>query len=227
MKNKLKLAHNNKRRGISWLLILMMLIQLIPAGFVGKKVSATTNDKVVFADFEENIFTGAGQGNRITHKDEESGKYVKEGNKALKYARNDGNGVWEVEIKSVPGSSIDLSNMEKISIDVLDTQGNNGIEVQFIDVNGAKSSTKWSANAAKDQWTTLEINLSDFTFDKVDKTQISQVKLYEWNQGNYYIDNIRFFNADELVIFQDFEHCMYVNNSQFNSIVSKDRKSVV
>lgn len=228
MKKRMFLKGNWKKWVAAALTLTLVSGTGLPVQAVPDKVSAAGSDKVVFTDFEEDVFTGNGQGNRITQKGEEGGKFVTEGNQALKYAKHESdNGVWDLRIKPVSGSAIDISGMDKVMVDVLDTQGNNGIEFQFVDANGNMSDTKWSGNAVKDTWTTIELDISNLDFKSADKTQISQVKLYEWNKGDYYIDNIRFSNAagTEIRGFQDFEQCLFINDAVNNQIVSKEKRS--
>lgn len=213
-----KARHGIWRRPVSLLLSMVLCLSAPYAGQSVTKVQAADSGKVVFADFEDAAFTGSDKGNQIT----QNPSFVREGKQSLLYARNSANGVYGVAVKSVSGSAINVSGMSKIAIDVYDTMGNNNFAVKLTDTSGM-SKEIWGSSAVKDTWAVAEVPLSSYT--GIDLTAIEKVEIYEWNDGTYYMDNIRFEDASmNQIVFQNFENSMAISNPTDNKIVSTEKR---
>ncbi|SHO43352.1 chitobiase/beta-hexosaminidase C-terminal domain-containing protein [Anaerocolumna xylanovorans] len=215
-----------KKSWKKWVAAALTLTLVFNAGLPGQKagntVSAAGSDKVVFTDFESTDYTAGAYGNSITR----DSANVLEGNQAFQYVQG-GEKKWDndFKIRSVSGSAIDVSSMTKVVVNVKDTVGSNNFEVKLIDASGKNSAKYTSANAVKDQWTTLEVPLDQYS--GIDKTAISQIAVWEWNDGDYYFDDIHFEDADgHRMDFQDFEHSLYYNtNNGTNKLTQADQNS--
>lgn len=219
MKTKLRQRLSSWKKGISLLLIALMAFQTMLSTRPNVVVQAAESGKVLFTDFEENAFTGATQGNEIT----QSTDYVHGGKQALKYAKyGDENGVWNIQIKVASGSAVDLSGYTKIGAWMKDTQGNNNFEIKLYDGTN-ESNGLWTESATKDTWSKCEVSISELT--GVDLSHITEIRFYEWNNGSYYIDDIYATDNTETntYVLQDFENCLYYNNTQYNRLNSSER----
>jgi hypothetical protein len=103
-------------------------------------------------------------------------------------------------------SPINLCSATAISIMVYDTQGNNTVELRLQDKDGHESKAVWSdpEKSIHCQWTTITWSLSSFGSagpcqvegrdgaPPVDLEQIVAIELYEWNNGIYCFDDVRY-----------------------------------
>jgi hypothetical protein len=86
---------------------------------------------------------------------------------------------------------IDLSEATTISVWVYDTQDNNTVELKLRDWDERVSNALWSEKeSVKDQWVLITWDLPDF--EGVDKSRIKNIELYEWNDGVYFFDDVRY-----------------------------------
>ena len=86
---------------------------------------------------------------------------------------------------------IDLSSATTISVWVYDTQGNNTVQLKLRDWGESVSNARWSEKASvKDQWALITWDLAGF--EGVDKRRIKNIELYEWNDGVYLFDDVRY-----------------------------------
>lgn len=209
-----------------WVAAALTLTLVFNAGLPGQgtanKVSAAGSDKVIFTDFEPTDYTAGAYGNSITR----DSANVYEGKQALQYVQSEGK-AWgnDFKVRSVSGSAIDVSGMTKIVIHVKDTVGANDFEVKLIDANNNASANYTAAKAVKDQWTTLEVPLDQYS--SINKTAIKEIAVWEWNDGTYYFDSIYFEDANNnKVMFQDFEQSLYCNtNNGTNKLTQADKNS--
>jgi hypothetical protein len=89
--------------------------------------------------------------------------------------------------------TVDLSCATTISIWVYDKVGNNTVQLRLRDGNEDFSSKDkgWSTKASeKNTWTQIAWNLADF--QGVDMTRIKNIEVYEWNDGDYYFDDVTY-----------------------------------
>ncbi|MFC5463952.1 chitobiase/beta-hexosaminidase C-terminal domain-containing protein [Lederbergia graminis] len=119
---------------------------------------------------------------------------VFEGKKSLEYVvtssgdPNESRG--SMDILSINGP-IDVSSMEYLIFSIKDTQGSNTIKVALSDINGASSNFSWqSQNTKKNDWVYYQVPLT--AFSGVDLTAITNVRIGQWNEGIYYIDEMYF-----------------------------------
>jgi aryl-phospho-beta-D-glucosidase BglC (GH1 family) len=220
MKKSIKEFKKHCKRSLAVVLVFGLCVN--GGGFTkdADKVQAAEidNSKVWFADFEERDFTLNAYGNGITR---DAGN-VHAGLQAFQYVQAEGK-QWNnaFNIRSVSGGAIDVSAMTKISFYVKDTQGNNTVPVKLIDSEG-KAAEFYTAAAVKDNWTKLEVPLSSFT--GINMSSISQIAMYEWQNGTYYFDDIYLEDdSGNKIIFQDFESSNYINNPGTNKLTNLDR----
>lgn len=181
------------------------------------QAAESDNSKVWFTDFEEGDFTLNAYGNGITR----DGANVYANTQAFQYIQAEGK-QWNnaFNIRSVSGGAIDVSAMTKIAFYVKDTQGNNTVPVKLIDSEG-KTAETYTAAAVKDSWTKLEVPLS--SFNGINKSSITEISIYEWQNGTYYFDNIYFEDdSGNKIMFQDFESSNYINNPGTNKLTNLD-----
>lgn len=209
-----------------WVAAALTLTLIFNAGLPGQgadnKVSAAGSDKVIFTDFESTDYTAGAYGNSITR----DSVNVYEGKQALQYVQSEGK-KWDndIKVRSVSGSAIDASGMTKIVIHVKDTVGANNFEVKLIDENNNTSAKYTAEKAVKDQWTTLEVPLDQYS--GINKAAIKEIAVWEWNDGAYYFDSIYFEDANNnKVMFQDFEQSLYYNtNNGTNKLTQADKNN--
>jgi hypothetical protein len=95
-------------------------------------------------------------------------------------------------VKPQSGSSVDISAYNYLSFYVMDTLGNNTVLVKIKDSKGqistvASSDFEWTAEAQKDNWTRMNLDLRNIS--GVDKTAIAEISVAEWWNGTYYFDD--------------------------------------
>ncbi|MEM2878176.1 MAG: glycoside hydrolase family 2 TIM barrel-domain containing protein [Candidatus Hadarchaeales archaeon] len=109
-----------------------------------------------------------------------------------------GGGTVGINVAS-PEGKINMQNAHSIFMWVLDTQGNNTLELRLRDNTGSLGPAWWSNDhpalnltgiAVKDNWTKFAWDLESYY--GVDKSRIIGIELYEWWDGYYYFDNICF-----------------------------------
>lgn len=139
-------------------------------------------DELVFEDFESGAASTNGSGT-VTTDEFNNGTY------SLKYNKTGSYSGWNVEIAK--GSPVNISNYDNLSFWLKDA-GSNNLAVKLTDSNN-KSSEIWTdAKSIAGEWTEFKIDLNKYNFSTVDKSSISKVAFYEWNDGVYYIDDIKF-----------------------------------
>lgn len=203
------------KRGLALLLSLTISMN---TGVVGNNLGKTkavkadgVDNKVTFADFEL-PYNGLSSGNQLVSDDER--------HTVLKYITTSGGGSDEVTIKSTDQVPVDVTGMTKLVVTIKDTQGSNTIRV-----NVGNKGEQWSdGSTIQGEWCEIEMPLSKWG---ITDGQISQIKIYEWNKGTYFIDDIYFSNEDgtNKVTFQDFEKTLVINNPSDNKITAQDKKS--
>lgn len=97
-----------------------------------------------------------------------------------------------VNVKPQTNLKVDVSNQSYFNFNVKDTQGYNTIRVTFVDENNKVWSEYTNGKAVKNQWTTISMPMNIVT--GIDKTQIKEIRLGEFNSGTYYFDNLYFTN---------------------------------
>ncbi len=93
-----------------------------------------------------------------------------------------------VRIFASSRSPINVLNGRIISAWIYDTNGNNTVELKLC--NGDKCPDRvWSAmRSTKNQWSEITWPISSFT--NIDKSGITAIEMYEYNDGIYYVDDI-------------------------------------
>lgn len=89
--------------------------------------------------------------------------------------------------------SFDASEYNYLIFWVKDTQGANGMDVYFQDVNGGAKNGWTSDSAVKGEWTKFVIDVSSY-HSEMDMSQLLGIGFSEYNEGAYYIDAIYFAN---------------------------------
>lgn len=203
------------KRGLA--LLLSLTISMNTGGIgsnlgVMKAVKADGIDnKVTFADFEL-PFNGLSSGNQLVSDEER--------HSVLKYITTSGGGSDEVTIKSMDQVPVDVTGMTKLVVTIKDTQGSNTIRV-----NVGNKGEQWSNDSTvQGEWCEIVMPLSKWG---ITDGQISQIKIYEWNKGTYFIDDIYFTNEDgtSKIVYQDFEKTIGINNPSANKITPQEKKS--
>lgn len=117
------------------------------------------------------------------------------GHQSLKYQKNksEGASVNKGSIKIDFNHAVNVEGLKYFAFYIKDTQGSNTMQISLIDGHGKESSFGWrSPSTVKNKWVQYYVKVSDFT--GIDKTQITGVRLGQWNSGDYYIDDIYFDN---------------------------------
>lgn len=86
----------------------------------------------------------------------------------------------------------DFPSGSSLAFKVLDQQGSNTVYVTLVDAFGATWSG-WTDSATptvKDIWTTIEFDYSAAAQSTVDLTQITKVRLAQWNSGTYRFSDV-------------------------------------
>jgi len=95
----------------------------------------------------------------------------------------------------------DLSGVNTLSVDVKDTQGSNTLYVTFVDSNGATWGVWTSDSTTHNAWATVSLTISDAA-NAIDITQVVEVRLAQWNAGQYYLDGISLFYIEPLTVIE-------------------------
>ena len=96
-------------------------------------------------------------------------------------------------VRIYPSSHIpvDVSRAITISVWIHDTQGNNTVQLMFHDDHSKASNTVWSSmRTAKNAWGEVTWFIDEFK--DVDMRRITNIELYEWNDGVYYFDSVSY-----------------------------------
>ena len=173
------------RKGKKWIaefLAMTMAMQILGTD-VPIKVMAE-NSEVIFHDFEGDSLNSNASGS-LTKED------IYQGEQALKYDKTGEYSGWNVEI-TAKNDSVDISKQSYITFWLKDS-GENNLEVKLVDGNGKESKVWTEEKSVSGKWTLISVPLSSFPdLENLDLTNITKVAFYEWNEGTYYIDDIKF-----------------------------------
>ncbi|MCF7561623.1 PKD domain-containing protein [Sabulilitoribacter multivorans] len=100
------------------------------------------------------------------------------------------------------GTSIDVSGMEYLHLDVWTAEGINRIETSLINnASGTVTEAPVWSDLTAGEWTSIEIPISDYTDQGLTVTEIFQLKFVgdPWASGTVFIDNIYFYKAPSSV----------------------------
>lgn len=151
-------------------------------------INSVNNDELLYQDFETGSADTNGSGT-VTTSEFNSGSY------SLKYDKTGSHSGWDVQITT--SSAVNISDYDYVEFWIKDT-GSNTVQVKLID-SANKTASQYSNDApvtggnsasVAGKWTKIKVDLSKFT--GIDKTNIKKVGFYEWNDGTYYIDDIKF-----------------------------------
>jgi len=124
------------------------------------------------------------------------------GSRSLRMVAGRGGGTVGIRAAS-PSGYMDLSRAKTISVWVYDTQGNNTVQLRLRDADGdggsgADGRYMWSSvSSVQNQWTRITWDLSGYpSVPKLDMDRIASIELYEWNQGTYYFDDLKFVEGE-------------------------------
>ena len=171
---------------------------LIP---VPSLTSVSTSQSGVFQNFEDNNGTSANEYCEsiwyveCSLSQEPGGQVLK----VIASAQADGDlgdSGGTVRINAASGNPIDISSAKTFFVWVLDTEGNNDVELRLCNDNGCYPPDEenvegiWSegSKSVKDKWTEITWDLSRFS--EFDKTNIRYIQIFEEHDGTYYLDNI-------------------------------------
>ncbi|WP_131474394.1 PKD domain-containing protein [Neotamlana nanhaiensis] len=96
------------------------------------------------------------------------------------------------------GTSVDVSGMEYLHLDVWMAEGINTIETSLINnAGGTVTEAPVVSALTAGEWTSIEIPISDYTDQGLTVTEIFQLKFVgdPWASGTVFIDNIYFYKA--------------------------------
>ncbi|MCR2821753.1 chitobiase/beta-hexosaminidase C-terminal domain-containing protein [Lederbergia panacisoli] len=149
------------------------------------------DDAVMFQNFEDDalMFTAAPGATGELSMDE-----AYEGKQSLKYevlaSGDPGVNKASINIKSM-GGPVDATGMEYFVFYIKDTQGLNTIKMSLTDSHGKSTDFGWKAmSTKKNEWVRYEVPMSSFS--GIDFSSISEVRIGQWNEGIYYIDQVFF-----------------------------------
>lgn len=126
-----------------------------------------------------------------------------------------------ISIKSIE-DPIDVTESKYLTFYIKDTQGSNTLKVSITDNNGQSSDFEWkSASTKKDKWTKYHIPMA--SFDSVDKSNINEIRIGQWNKGIYYIDNIYF--TDTTPTLPPENPTAYKSSGEYSESVTVELKS--
>lgn len=146
-----------------------------------------------YQNFETGIGFTAGTTNSTVSSSVESA--TTSGTKSVKLVVDGGGDFPGIENRCVNvtpqnGTSIDTTGFNYLVFDLKDTQGNNTQTITMVDTNNKIWSGWTSVNSVKDQWTQINLPLSSVT--GINKAEIKEIRVGQWNEGIYYIDDIYF-----------------------------------
>jgi glucan-binding YG repeat protein len=179
-------------------------------------IESVNDDELLYQDFETGSANTNGSG-MVTTSEFNSGSY------SLKYDKTGSHSGWDVQITT--SSAVNISSYDYVEFWIKDT-GSNTVEVKLID-SANKTASQYSNNApvaggnsasVAGKWTKIKVDLSKFT--GIDKTNINKVGFYEWDDGTYYIDDIKFCK-NPLTASSDKESGTY--ESAFNVVLSANK----
>ncbi|MBS4178722.1 chitobiase/beta-hexosaminidase C-terminal domain-containing protein [Lederbergia citrea] len=172
---------------LSLLIIIAMFLAMMPM----PKHAEIPEDAVMFQDFEGagEIYTAAQGATGALTTDE-----AFDGSQSLKYeVESSGDpsvSKGSISVKSI-GEVVDATGMEYLVFYIKDTQGSNTIKVSLTDSSGKSTEFGWKAmSTKKNQWVRYEVPMSSFT--GIDFFNITDVRIGQWNEGVYYIDQVFF-----------------------------------
>jgi glucan 1,3-beta-glucosidase len=85
--------------------------------------------------------------------------------------------------------TIDFSSFSLLSFELKDTVGANTTLVTLVDSTGATWSSWTSDESSHNEWQTLSLNFTEAS-SVIDLTQVVEVRLAQWNEGEYFIADI-------------------------------------
>ncbi|MBS4202184.1 chitobiase/beta-hexosaminidase C-terminal domain-containing protein [Bacillus sp. FJAT-49732] len=171
----------------SVVVIMAMMLTLLP----NQQYAKIPDDAILFQDFEgaDAMFTAAQGATGALSTNE-----VYEGRQSLKYevlsSGDPSVSKASISIKS-KGQPVDATGMEYFVFYIKDTQGNNTIKISLTDSSGKSTDLGWKAmSTKKNEWVRYEVPMSSFS--GIDFSKISEVRIGQWNEGIYYIDQLFF-----------------------------------
>lgn len=119
-----------------------------------------------------------------------------EGEQSLKYEVTESGDPSEtkgsIHFKSMDGP-VDVTDQQYLILYIKDTQGSNTMKMSLTDSHGVSSSFSWkSPSTEKDEWVQYHVPVD--SFDRVDLSSIEEIRIGQWNEGVYYIDQVIFTN---------------------------------
>lgn len=96
------------------------------------------------------------------------------------------------------GTSIDVSQMEYLHLDVWTSGDATNLEISLINnASGVVTEAPVASSLSAGEWTTIDIPLSDYTDQGLTVSEIFQLKFVgtPWAEGTVFIDNIYFYKA--------------------------------
>ncbi|KRG16385.1 hypothetical protein ACA30_01400 [Virgibacillus soli] len=155
---------------------------------------AKESTKVLFQDFEKDDIPFAVTNNvRGSLTVEE----VFEGKQSLKYeVKTSADPTVEsgsISFKAIE-KPIDASESRYLIFHIKDTQGSNTLKVSITDSSGQSSGFDWqSPSTEKDKWIQYHVPMDSIR--GIDQSSISEIRIGQWNEGVYYIDQVYFVDS--------------------------------
>lgn len=174
-----------------------------------------SSDELVFEDFE-NGSSNTNASGTVTTDEFYDGSY------SLKYDKTGTHSGWNVEVTT--SSAVSISNYDYLDFWLKDANVNN-LAVKLIDSNGKNTEVWTDTKSIAGQWTEFKVDLSKYNFSTVDRDNIKKIAFYEWNDGTYYIDNIKF-GKNPLTISSDKANGTYSDTINVTLSASKDDSDI-
>lgn len=120
------------------------------------------------------------------------------GTRSMKITTGNGGGTVAI-LAANPSGRIDMSFATSISLWVYDTQGSNTIQLRLRDLEGdggggGDENYLWSSmSSVENQWKKITWDLDIYpNVPDLDLDRIASIEIYEWNEGTYYLDDVKF-----------------------------------
>lgn len=189
------------------LVFMISLILLISNSFIQiNVVKAQSKSTLVWEDFESGSGWNYGQGDGTQIEYQSKNNIFGEESKVLKLTTTTSD--WPhlgnrsvqiyphyVEQKDWKNNIVDVSQYKYLSFYALRSSKNN-IRLSLIDINNniVDEEGIFTEDVIPNQWTRINVNISDFVDKGLDLTRIKGIYLGIWDAGTIYFDNIMFTN---------------------------------
>ncbi|MFI3254913.1 MAG: chitobiase/beta-hexosaminidase C-terminal domain-containing protein [Eubacteriales bacterium] len=94
--------------------------------------------------------------------------------------------------------TVDASDTAFLLFYIKDTQGSNTMKIALVDEDGKESNFDWVdvSTTKKDTWVPYTVPMSQFS--GIDRSRLTGIRIGQWHEGVYYLDDIQFAQEGEL-----------------------------